>query len=142
MALPVFKEIAEKTFRTNLQLYPLVNDKPVALDTRKNLPDYGAGFVPDIKTVLSQLNVPHHDRSDNQWGIIRATHSDALKIIKRPVADKRVPNVLGMGLRDAFFLLENQGLKVEINGRYGRVRQQSIRPGTKAKGQTIWIRLG
>ena len=54
----------------------------------------------------------------------------------------KVPNVLGMGLRDALFLLENRGMRVEINGKYGRVKQQSIKPGTKANGQKIWIRLG
>ncbi|MEO1258736.1 MAG: penicillin-binding protein [Bacteroidota bacterium] len=142
VALPVFKEIAEKTFRTNLELYPIVNDQPVAGLNKRKMPDYDAGHIGDIRTVLKELDVNYHLRSDSDWGILRANEPDSLKIIKRPIADTRIPNVLGMGLRDALFLLENRGLKVEINGKYGRVKQQSIRPGTKANGQTIWIRLG
>ena len=142
VALPVFKEIAEKTFRTNLELYPVVNEQPVADLNKRKMPDYDAGYITDIKTVLSELDVKYHLRSDSDWGIIRANEPDSLKIIKRPISDSRIPNVLGMGLRDALFLLENRGLRVEVNGSYGRVKQQSIRPGTRANGQTIWIRLG
>ncbi len=142
VALPVFKEIAEKTYRTNLELYPVVNDQPIADLTKKGMPDYDAGFLPDIKTVLNELDVQYHNRSDNNWAIIRANAPDSLKLIKRPISQKQVPNVLGMGLRDALFLLENRGLDVQVNGKYGRVKRQSIRPGTRANGQTIWIRLG
>lgn len=142
VALPIFKEIAEKTFRTNLELYPVVNDAPIAALTKKEMPDYDAGYIRDIKKVLRELDVDYHNRSDSEWGIIRAKSPDTLKLIKRPISSVHVPNVLGMGLRDALFLLENRGLKVEINGKYGRVKQQSIKPGTKANGQTVWIRLG
>ena len=37
--------------------------------------------------------------------------------------------------------LENRGLKVEIDG-FGKVVRQSIRPGTKARGQTVRLVLG
>ena len=142
VALPVFKEIAEKTFRTNLELYPVVNENPVAVLSKTAMPDYDAGYTPDIRTVFDELDIKYHNRSDSDWGIIRAHQPDSLKLIKRPISETRVPNVLGMGLRDALFLLENRGMRVEINGKYGRVQQQSIKPGSKANGQTIWIRLG
>ena len=142
VALPIFKEIATKTYRTNLQLYPVVNDQPMADLTKKGMPDYDAGYLRDLQTVLNELDVNYHNRSDNDWAIIRAHQPDSLKLIKRPISQKKIPNVLGMGLRDALFLLENRGLRVEVNGKYGRVKQQSIRPGTRANGQTIWIRLG
>jgi cell division protein FtsI (penicillin-binding protein 3) len=46
-----------------------------------------------------------------------------------------------MGLRDAIYLLENMQLKVVVRGR-GRVKNQSITPGTKiAKGQTVYLDL-
>ncbi|MEZ4933376.1 MAG: penicillin-binding protein [Saprospiraceae bacterium] len=142
VALPIFKEIAEKTFRTNLELYPVVNDTPIADLDKKGMPDYDAGNVGDIKTVFKELDVKYFNRSDDDWAIIRATETDSLKLIKRPISQKQVPNVLGMGLRDALFLLENRGLEVQVNGNYGKVKQQSIKPGSKANGQTIWIRLG
>ncbi|MBP7497232.1 MAG: transpeptidase family protein [Bacteroidales bacterium] len=53
----------------------------------------------------------------------------------------QVPDVTGMPLKDAVYILENKGLKVSIAGK-GRVRNQSIKPGTKLeKAQTIKLDL-
>jgi cell division protein FtsI (penicillin-binding protein 3) len=52
-----------------------------------------------------------------------------------------VPNVMGMGLRDALYILENRGLRVRVQGS-GMVRRQSLPPGTRAlQGSTILIEL-
>ena len=52
-----------------------------------------------------------------------------------------VPNVKGMGLRDALYLLENSGLKVGVVGA-GMVQKQSLNPGGKVvKGTYIQIEL-
>jgi cell division protein FtsI (penicillin-binding protein 3) len=40
-----------------------------------------------------------------------------------------MPDVRGMGLKDALLLLENMQLKVVVLGR-GKVKQQSVEPGT------------
>ena len=40
-----------------------------------------------------------------------------------------MPDVRGMGLKDALYLLENAGVKVYYEGS-GVVKQQNIRPGT------------
>jgi cell division protein FtsI (penicillin-binding protein 3) len=52
-----------------------------------------------------------------------------------------VPDVRGMGLRDALFLLENLGLNVSVQG-YGKVIYQNIKPGSKFNtGDQIFIEL-
>ena len=52
-----------------------------------------------------------------------------------------MPDVRGMGLKDALFLLESQGLRVAFTGE-GSVRRQSIPPGTHvAPGATVSIAL-
>lgn len=52
-----------------------------------------------------------------------------------------VPDVAGMGARDAVYMMENAGLKVRLQGT-GTVREQSIPAGTKnAKGKTVSLRL-
>lgn len=52
-----------------------------------------------------------------------------------------VPNVLGMGLKDAIYILEDRGLRVRIQGN-GMVKRQSLSPGTRARqGSTILIEL-
>jgi cell division protein FtsI (penicillin-binding protein 3) len=40
-----------------------------------------------------------------------------------------MPNVKGMGLKDALYLLENMGVRVQVKGR-GRIVSQSVAPGT------------
>jgi cell division protein FtsI (penicillin-binding protein 3) len=52
-----------------------------------------------------------------------------------------VPDVTGMGLKDAVYMLENSGLQVQVVGK-GRVHGQSVPAGTKIiKGQNITLQL-
>ena len=46
-----------------------------------------------------------------------------------------IPNVIGMGARDAVYLIESRGVKVILKGR-GKVVKQSLEPGHKiGKGE-------
>ncbi|MDR2621366.1 MAG: PASTA domain-containing protein [Dysgonamonadaceae bacterium] len=55
--------------------------------------------------------------------------------------DKLVPNVVGMGAKDAVYALEKVGLRVALTG-HGEVKSQSLFAGAKvSKGQTIVIQL-
>lgn len=141
VALPVFREIADKIMDSDIELFATINDYPKPILTRKQLPDYDVGHRQDMQTVLSYLDLPFENKSTKQWAVIRATESDSLKLLTRTIKENLVPNVVGMGLRDAIYILENLGLQVELKG-YGRVKQQSIKPGTKVRGQKIRIRLG
>ena len=52
-----------------------------------------------------------------------------------------VPNVKGMGVQDALYILENAGLRVQVKG-MGSVAKQSLRPGSYfKKGDRISISL-
>jgi cell division protein FtsI (penicillin-binding protein 3) len=142
VALPVFKEIADRAMATKLELYPVLNaESPIALES-KQLPDFDAGYMPDLKKILGELDITYINRSEGNWAVLRSAAPDSLKLVKRPIEDKKVPNVLGMGLRDALYLLENRGLRVQVNGGFGKVRQQSVPPGSRAAGQVVYLRLG
>ena len=53
-----------------------------------------------------------------------------------------MPNVKGMGFKDALYLLENTGIKVVVKGK-GKIINQSIPPGTPlTKGFTVLVELG
>ena len=53
-----------------------------------------------------------------------------------------IPELTGMGIRDAIYLLENRGVHVRYGG-VGRVRAQSIKSGQPiVKGSTIFLTLG
>jgi cell division protein FtsI (penicillin-binding protein 3) len=66
--------------------------------------------------------------------------SDSLLLERKTIPERRVPSVVGMGLKNALYILENLGLTVEVDG-VGKVALQSIRPGTPALRQTIRITL-
>ena len=52
-----------------------------------------------------------------------------------------MPDVVGMGLREAMFMLENSGLRVNYTGK-GRVAKQSPQPGVRiSRGATVTIEL-
>ena len=64
-----------------------------------------------------------------------------LNAINNPAHPTTMPKVLGLGLKDAVYMLENYGLKVIAGGR-GKVIYQSLQEGTTfTKGQTINIQL-
>ncbi len=57
------------------------------------------------------------------------------------VRRQTMPNVKGMGLKDALYLLENMGLKVSVRGK-GKIVTQSVQAGTSlAKGITVMLEL-
>ena len=54
---------------------------------------------------------------------------------------KKIPDVTGLGLKDAVYLLENMGLKVMVSGK-GKVVYQSLAQNTDFnKGQSIKLQL-
>ena len=59
----------------------------------------------------------------------------------KPVSDKTMPELKGMGLKDAVHLCEEMGLMVNVQGK-GRVAEQSVLPGQAiARGQLIHLTL-
>ena len=140
MAGSVFGKIAERVYAHNLRLR-----LEAAIDsTSVVIPDVKAGLVEQTREVLSALNI-----STRQEGAIEGAWSTAqvgndavlLSAANQPEGDQ-VPKVIGMGARDALYLLESAGMKVQLSG-VGRVKRQSLPPGTNhARGRTIQLTLG
>ena len=64
-----------------------------------------------------------------------------LALVPAKVFRNMVPDVTGMGLKDAVYMLENSGLQVQVRGK-GKVTGQSLIPGTYInKGQNIVLQL-
>ena len=140
VAGPVFREIADRCFASRVELHEPVNRKVKPLLAANELPSYDVGKKDDIEQVLRYLGLAYYGHPETDMGVLMA-RSDSLSLERRTMPEKVVPSVIGMGLRDALFVLENRGLKVDVKG-YGKVKQQSIRAGTQARGQTIRLTLG
>jgi cell division protein FtsI (penicillin-binding protein 3) len=136
VAVPVFKEIADKVYATNLEI-----QKADTLPDSRSYPLYATGYQAELKQLYETFEVPLDSMSTNaEWAIALKGDSSVL-LDTRIFREGQVPNVKGMGARDAVYVLESLGLKVEVRGR-GFVREQSILPGTRiTKGNRITIRL-
>ena len=134
----VFKAIADKVYASSLQYHQSLNKhkKPT-----KTLPKVKYGSKINTTTALKTVQVPFKDNSaDSEW-IVALKNNDRIKLEKRKILNNKVPNVLGMPLNDAVYLLENAGLKVRVEGT-GQVVSQSQKGGnTLVKGTLIKIVL-
>jgi cell division protein FtsI (penicillin-binding protein 3) len=139
VAGPVFKEIADKIFSTDLDLHPAIEAQ---VNDTMSLPRMKAGYKTDLMKVCTHLGIHDEIKSENPW--VNAFASGKEMVMMDKMVNEQtgvVPDVRGMGLRDALYLLENCGLKVNSNGA-GSVTSQSIQPGASIqKGQMISITL-
>ena len=136
VAVPVFKEIADKVYATNLEI-----QRPDTLPPSRVYPLYATGYQAELKQLYETFEVPLDSMSTNAEWAIALKGNNSVLLDTRIFRDGQVPNVKGMGARDAVYVLENLGLKVEVQGR-GFVREQSLLPGTRiTKGNRITLRL-
>ena len=121
----MFREIALKAYA----LYVERKDASEFVTKRDSSVYYYAGYAPDIQKIYRTLSIGYTDSVQQQvWG--RAYAENGRSVLKaQPVRNKVMPNVKGMALRDALYLLENMGVRVTVKGK-GRIMAQSIPPGT------------
>jgi cell division protein FtsI (penicillin-binding protein 3) len=128
----VFKEISDKVYATRF----FRDFKPDKKDEIKpSAPDAGNGYRVDINEVLKTLDVRYRRTSDDDWVATRES-GDTVSLAGVKIQEGLVPDVRGMSLRDAIFLLENTGLRVKINGK-GKVLRQSPEHGVRYNEGTI-----
>ena len=102
--------------------------------------DVKGGNIARIRRVADKYS-PRVSFTDREgWGV--ASTDTLLNVDIKSITDpKTMPNVVGMGLRDALYLLESRGLKVHFTGK-GTVRSQSIPAGREvASGHMVSLTL-
>ena len=131
----VFHEIAEGIMAQDVKL-----DITDARDSISILiPDVKNGNLLAADYVLSHLGISSNKwwngsyaNGNPIWGSV-GHNGKNMQLAKLPVYNERhVPNVMGMGARDAVYLLESRGVKVRIEGR-GKVVSQSLPAGHEIK---------
>ena len=138
LAAPVFREIATK-------VYSMFVDRKTPKSYEGSVDStayFYAGNANAIKNVMGFLNIPFVDSvQQGDWVNVYAKNFKPV-IRNNVVKDRLMPNVKGMGLRDAIRLLEPMGFKVYVSGS-GKVVGQSVAAGVPfAKGQVVRLSLG
>lgn len=138
VAAPVLKEIAEKVTAKRV---PRPIDE--AKDTvNSNVPLIKCGNINAANYILNKLEISDNDYNDDLiWGSIVQEENGNTITEERELHEGLIPNVVGMGAKDAVYLLKRAGVKTRITG-YGTVKHQSIRGGEKATpGTTVYLTL-
>ena len=130
---PVFADIAEKVYASDFDMYQEVNTLQMAnIDS----PEVKKGFF-ESKSIL-----------ENAFGFksvsVGVTSGQAVEANSEEASaeySSGVPNVVGMGLKDALYYLGNAGYRVVVRGN-GKVVNQTIASGVKSSlNHPVFIEL-
>ena len=140
----VFHNIAEGIMAQSIKL-----DVSDARDSLSVLvPDVKSGDLNAASYVLNWLGIKtnkdwngDYTKGNPLWGVATTSTSGVSLKQGKKCASNIVPDVKGMGARDAVYALESRGVKVRLTGR-GKVAHQSLAPGNRIrKGETCILKL-
>ena len=126
VAAPVFKEISDKIYASDISIHEQISND----DYVKDFPYISQGKTEETETILNYLNL-NYSSTSSEW-MTQEYSRNKLKLntrnIYRDFENGIMPNLYGMNLMDAIYLLENAGLKVSFSGS-GHITNQSIKKG-------------
>lgn len=139
VAGPVFLKIAEQVYSKHVT----TNIRMACDTTNSVVPTVKDGNMDMARRVLAILGLTPRVEGDEtaHWGKA-SVNNNTLVIQGEETVWSKVPDLKGMGARDALYALELRGMKGMLKG-CGKVVEQSVKPGTNVKrGATVNIRLG
>ncbi|MEX2589364.1 MAG: penicillin-binding protein [Chitinophagales bacterium] len=138
VAGPVFKEVADKIYSSSIDLHEKINREEKFLAGYR--PGTKDGHRMDTEQIYKWLEVSSQINTQSEW-MQCVNQREGVVLNSKEMESDVIPDVRGMGLRDAIYLLENLGLEVKVQGR-GRVYYQSVRYGTPiTQGREIVLKL-
>ena len=131
----IFKEVADKVYSLSLEMHQAIN-KQVA---ENQIPVVQKGSAYDLTSIYNFFGIKTNAVS-SEWATA-STNGKQIALAENEIESNIVPDVTGMSLKDALYLLESMGMRVSVIGR-GSVMKQSVMAGDKlSKGMSINIEL-
>ena len=124
VAGPVFKEVADKVYAQNIE----IQEKTPTLLGLNTGNQIVTGSGDDLAVMMQKTGMKGTQPVGEEWVQMRIEGNRSVSQLKK-ISENQVPDVRGMGLKDAMYILENQGMRVRIIGK-GIVRTQSIPAGS------------
>ncbi len=136
VAAPVFKEVADRIYA-----YDVAIQKPVKDSIPEKSEDVKwTGTTSDLNAISKTLNMTPAPE-ESEYAAASLYKKGKTKWNTREVDSGDIPDLQGMSMRDALYLLENKGFRVTFKGT-GKVIEQSLPPGTNKSGtKTILLTL-
>ena len=132
VAAPVFKEIADKVYATQLDIHQEKKNIPDSPD----LPFANGGYQRDLQNIYTALSYQYTTPDASSVWVATISDSTGTSIQPRNFMEGSIPNVTGMSVKDGVYLLEKMGLKVRLSGK-GVIRKQNPAAGTKYTTRTL-----
>jgi len=137
VAAPVFREISDRLLLTDHNVF---NEFQKTEITNNNFPLIRSGFRNDLIDISNYFGISNHSNTNDDW-VKTKVIDNSISWESNTSAINLIPNVIGMTYKDALYLLEKRGLKVNFSGS-GRVKKQSVSPGKNIKNySTIHLSL-
>lgn len=134
----VFKQISDRIFNRYLG-----RKSNISADPADTLLYSSSGSVADFKALTATLGIRYADSTTGgDWRIMN-TAAGQSTLVSHPLqtGTSLVPDLTGLGLKDAVQIAENKGMTVIVSGK-GRVVNQSLKPGLQLnRGQQITLFL-
>jgi cell division protein FtsI (penicillin-binding protein 3) len=138
VAAPVFKEIADKVYATQLDIHDQEERNVYA---SRSLPAAARGNYKDLKASLLAMDYPVMMPSTNpEWATM---DSSRIGVVLHPEYNgtDTIPDLTGLTAKDAVYLTEKEGLKPIVYGK-GLVGGQSLAAGSPMiRGSEIILNL-
>lgn len=139
VAGPIFKRIMDWTFAIEEGAVAIEEGGTPETDFDGEAYDGEVyGYGQDFDKIFSDLEI--NFQKAGRW--IKGGNSPTGDVVsqKAKISINHVPDLAGMGLRDAVYVLENLGMDVKVEGS-GKVYKQSLNPGKIIDNQAIILYL-
>ncbi len=125
VAGPVFREVADRVYASDVNMYDTVKEQKLAGNLK--MPSAKTGEKKATQRVYKAFGIKALFAANADYVAVDTNQGIANHEVK--IIEGVVPDVNGMGLKDALYVLGNSSLKALVKGS-GRVVRQSIEAGT------------
>jgi cell division protein FtsI (penicillin-binding protein 3) len=132
IAAPVFKEVADKLYALEIN----EQNYKAARSVYDSASYFFAGRIHEFKEMLNLLGWNYRDSAGTaEWGQVYA-HQSKPVLASSSWKGRQLPDLQGMGMKDALYVVEKMGLVARLKGR-GKLVAQSLPAGTMVKKKDI-----
>ncbi|MCR5657909.1 MAG: transpeptidase family protein [Bacteroidales bacterium] len=133
VSAPGFREIAEKVYAMRIGTH---EEDSIAFSNPTSTAPIIVRHSKEA-AYLSGIDKPFNDFAINgDWVTVQQTETGETHLREFKVPSNTVPNVVGMDITDAVYLLENMGIKTEFSGQ-GTIKEQSLHAGDTLKANSV-----
>ncbi len=140
LAAPIVRQIADKLAIIDKE-FQIKITKKIFESNLDNIsyPRIRGGFKKDLIYLCNKLNIKYKKELPKEdWIRTKILEDKSLAWVSNLKTHKsQTPNVIGLTLKDGLFLLEKNGLRINIKGKGNRIKEQSLLPGSKVSNKSF-----